>query len=57
MWYNTISSFVPMDPNMYSTYYYRINGPNPLISIKKEKCATGTIQQKLVPPIEQPGQT
>jgi hypothetical protein len=46
-----------MDPNMYSTYYYRINGPNPLISIKKEKCATGTIQQKLVPPIEQPGQT
>jgi len=46
-----------MDPNMYSTYYYRINGPNPLIFRKKERHATGTIQPKLIPLVEQPEQT
>jgi hypothetical protein len=54
MWYNTIPSFVPMDPNMYSTYYSRINGHDPLISRKHEKSAIGTIQRELVPPIEHP---
>ncbi len=33
MWYNTIPPFIPMDPNMYSMYYSRIKGPNPLFLI------------------------
>jgi hypothetical protein len=57
MWYNTIPSFVPMDPKMYSTYYSRINGPNPFIFGRKEKYATGTIQRELIPRVEQPKQT
>ncbi len=31
MCYNIIPSFAPMDLNMYSMYYLRIKGPNPLI--------------------------
>jgi hypothetical protein len=53
MWYNTLPSFVPMYPNMYTTYYSKINGPDPIIYGRKEKCAIGTIQPKLVPPVEQ----
>jgi hypothetical protein len=36
MWYNIIPSFVPMDLNMYSMYYSRIKGPDPLISQKRK---------------------
>jgi hypothetical protein len=44
MWYNTIPSFVPMDPNMYSSYYFIIKGLDPLIFGRKEIYATNTIQ-------------
>jgi hypothetical protein len=54
MWYNTIPSFVPMDPNMYSTYYSRINGLDPFIYGRKERRAIGTIQPELTPHVEQP---
>ncbi len=37
MWYNIIPPFVPMDPNMYSMYYSRIKGLDPLIFKRKEK--------------------
>jgi len=40
MWYNTLPSFVPMDPNMYSMYYLGIEGFNPLIFGKLKKNAT-----------------
>jgi hypothetical protein len=52
MWYNIVPPFVPMDLNMYSTYYSRIKGPNPLIFGKKERCDATTTQLKPVPPIE-----
>jgi hypothetical protein len=35
-WYNTIPSFVPMDPNMYSMYYSRIKGLDSLIYGRKK---------------------
>jgi hypothetical protein len=53
MWYNTIPSFVPMDPNMYSMYYLGIKGLDPLISGRKKGYATNVIEPKLMPPIEQ----
>jgi hypothetical protein len=31
MWYNTVPSFVPTDPNIYSMYYLGIKGLDPLI--------------------------
>jgi hypothetical protein len=49
MWYYTIPSFVPMDPNMYSMNYCRIKGPNSLIFGRKERHATGTTQIELMP--------
>jgi hypothetical protein len=42
-----------MDPNMYSTYYSRIKGPDPLIFGRKERHATDIIQLESMPPIEQ----
>ncbi len=42
MWYNIVPPFVPMDPNMYSVYYSKIKGPNPLIFGRKERYATCT---------------
>jgi hypothetical protein len=39
MWYNTIASFVPIDPNMYSMYYLGIKGFVPLIFGRKKKCS------------------
>jgi hypothetical protein len=53
MWYNTLPSFVPVDPNVYSTYYYGIKEFDPLIFGRKEIHVAGTIQLELVPPIEQ----
>jgi hypothetical protein len=44
MWYNTIPPFIPMDLNMYSMYYSRIKGPNPLIFERRERYATDTTQ-------------
>jgi hypothetical protein len=54
MWYNILSSFVPLDPNMYPTYYSKIKRPNSLIFGRKEGDATNITQSKLVPPVEQP---
>jgi len=42
-----------MNPNMYSMYYSRIKGPDPLISRRKEGYVVGVTQLKPVPPIEQ----
>jgi hypothetical protein len=53
MWYNIIPPFVPMDPNMYSMYYYKIKGPNPLIFGRKERYVANIIQLKPVPHVEQ----
>jgi len=53
MWYNTIPSFVPMDLNMYSMYYSRINKPNPLLSKRKKGYVVDVTQLKRVPYIEQ----
>jgi hypothetical protein len=53
MWYNTIPPFMPMDPNMYSMYYYGIKGPDLLISKIKEKYLSNITQAELVPPVEQ----
>jgi hypothetical protein len=53
MWYNTIPSFVLMDPNMYSMYYSRIKWPNPLISRRNKGYAVGVTQLKPIPLIEQ----
>jgi hypothetical protein len=53
MWYNTIPSFIPMDPNMYSSYYFGIKGPDPLIFRRKEIHVVGTFQIELVPLVEQ----
>jgi len=50
MWYNTVSSFVPMDLNMYSMYYSRIKGHEPLIYGRKERYVASI---KSVSPIEQ----
>jgi hypothetical protein len=44
MWYNVVPSFVPMDFNMYSMYYSRIKGLDPLIFTKKKGYATNVIQ-------------
>jgi hypothetical protein len=44
MWYNTIPSFVPMDPNMDSSYYFTIKELDPLISKRKERYAIDIIQ-------------
>jgi hypothetical protein len=57
MWYNIIPAFIPMDPNMYSIYYFGIKGLNPFISKKRERYAVGITQAKPMPPIEQLGQT
>jgi len=48
MWYNTIPSFIPMDINMYSTYYSRIKGPDPLIFGRSKRYAVDVIQLKQV---------
>ncbi len=53
MWYNTTPSFVLMDLNMYSMYYSRIKGPDPLIFGRRKENAVDIIQLKQVPPIEQ----
>jgi len=53
MWYNTIPPFVPMDPNMYSMYYYGIKIPDPLIFRKKERYAVNITQSKPMLPFEQ----
>jgi hypothetical protein len=52
MWYITIPPFIPMDPNMYSIYYFRIKGFHPLIFGRKDNYASDTTQAKLVPPVE-----
>jgi hypothetical protein len=44
MQYNIISSFIPMDPNMYSSYYFKLNGPDPLIFRKEKIHAVSIIQ-------------
>jgi hypothetical protein len=53
MWYNTIPPFIPMDPNMYLMYYFRIKGPDPLISRRKEKYVSNITEAKPVPHVEQ----
>jgi hypothetical protein len=53
MWYNTIPSFVPMDRNMYSMYYSKTKGPNPLISRRRKGYVVNVTQLEKVPPIEQ----
>jgi hypothetical protein len=53
MWYNTIPSFVPMDLNMYSMYYSRIKGLDPLNSKIKKGYATSVTQPEPMPPIGQ----
>ncbi len=53
MWYNTKPYFIPMDPNMYSMYYSRIKGLDPLIFGKNKVYAVNVTQLKRVPPIEQ----
>jgi hypothetical protein len=42
-----------MDVIMYPTYYFKINGYDPLISRRKERHAADNNQLKLVPPIKQ----
>jgi len=42
-----------MDPNIYSMYYSKIKGLDPLIFKRKEIYAVGITKAKLVPPIEQ----
>jgi hypothetical protein len=53
MWYNTIPSFVPMDPNMYFMYYPGIKGLDPLIFGRKKAYATSVIQLDSMPLVEQ----
>jgi len=53
MWYNTITSFVLMDFNMYSMYYSRIKGLNPLNFGRKKGCGADVIQPKPMLPIGQ----
>jgi len=48
MWYNIIPSFVPMDFNMYSMYYSKIKGLDPLISRRKKGFVANVIQPKLM---------
>ncbi len=55
MWYDTIIPFIPMDPNMYSMYYSRIKGLDPLISGRRERYVINITQVKLVPHVEQLG--
>ncbi len=52
MWYN-ILTFIPMDPNMYFMYYFRIKRFDPLIYRRKERYVADITKAKLVPPIEQ----
>ncbi len=52
-WYNSVPSFVLMDPNMYSMHYSKIKGPNPLISRRKKGYVIDVIQLKQVPHVEQ----
>jgi hypothetical protein len=40
MWYNIVPPFVPMDPNMYSLYYFGIKEPDSLTFGRKEKYVT-----------------
>jgi len=47
-----VPPFVPMDPNMYTMYYFRIKGPDPLISRRKERYVTNTTQTKLMSLVE-----
>ncbi len=37
MCYNIVPFFLPMDFNVYSMYYSRIKGPDPLISGRKKR--------------------
>jgi hypothetical protein len=53
MWYNILPPFVPMDPNMYSMYYFGMKRHNPLIFGKHERYAINITQLESVPPIEQ----
>ncbi len=48
MWYNIIPSFVPMDLNIYSMYYSKIKGLDPLIFGRKKGFVTNVTQPKLV---------
>ncbi len=48
MWYNTIPSFIPMDPNMYSMCYSRIKGPDTLIFGGNKGYAVNVTQPKQV---------
>jgi len=52
MWYITIPPLIPIDLNMYSIYYFRMKGFDPLIFGKKEKYASNTTQAQSVPPME-----
>ncbi len=54
MWYNTLPPFVPMDPNMYPTYYSRVKRLDPSIVGRKEGHATNHNQLKSIPFVEQP---
>ncbi len=51
MWY-IIPSFVPTDPSMYSMYYSRIKGPNPLIFGWNKRYVIGVTQPEQGQPIE-----
>ncbi len=53
MWYNTVPPFVPVDLNLYSMYYFGIKGLDPLISRRKDINASGIIQTKPMPYVEQ----
>jgi hypothetical protein len=53
MWYNTIPSFVPMDPNMYSMYYLGIKRLDPLILRRNKVYATSVTQPEPMSHVEQ----
>ncbi len=44
MWYNIVSSFAPMDLNMYSMYYSGIKVHDPLIYRRNKGYVTGVTQ-------------
>jgi hypothetical protein len=52
MWYDMVPSFISMDPNMYSMYYLRIKGFDPLIYREKKGYAIDVTQPDLMPHVE-----
>jgi hypothetical protein len=53
MWYNIVPCFIAMDTNMYSMYYSRIKGLNPLIFRRMKGYAIGATQPDTMALVEQ----